>query len=1309
MGKRLGRSGFLFAWRRIVVATFMLAALSLVMPVSANAAETLKGVALVIGNGEYEHLSKLANPEQDANGVEELLDKLGFDTTAATDRDARRLKRDLEGFAEDAEGADVAVLYYSGHGIEAGGQNYLVPVDADLSSLDDAGETLVAVDALIEKLKAEVPVVIVMLDACRDNPFPPDAVLKLTPDGPAEPIAVSGLGGSRSAVSLNPTATAAPAPDANLGTVLAFAAEPGKVALDGQPGGNSPYAAAVLRHLSAMSGDEFGMVMRMVAEEVYLKTGGQQRPWVNESMRRLLYLGKAPDQPTGAEGDILNERRGLLVTIAALPDSQRRAIETVATDAGVPMDALYGMLKALGADVPQDDKQLETLLRGQTEKVKAMIAERDTLKSADPEIQRLSNLADTALAEGALNTAISLRQQAKERAREVEATVEDAEAQLKQRRIELAEVYAKSAEAYALAFKHREAALDYEEAAKQVDRWDDEKAFWYTRSAATAWLEAGKLRGGASDLEHAVTQGKAAATMADRLLAENGVTREYNEDYWQDISAQTLNNLANASSSLYFATKDRQYLSESIDAYERALKVLSRERVPLDWVVVQFNLAGNLMMMGENDNDEKSLEKAIEAQEAALTVWTRQDHPERWGMTTAELARTKAILGTMKKSKPILDESILAFNSALEVLTEADTPNDWAVAQDGLANAYSQRAFLTKDEADTRKSIAASQEALKVYTLEKAPRPWARTMHDMAVHIIGNTKGEARRVALDKALAIYDQITAALHPDEQLNEYGLSTGNAALTRIDIGVQDKNEAMVEKAVAALRDLAGVYRRNQRPREAGNYTQEVGEALARLGKLRARPDEFQQAIDAYGEAANIFREAGDEKSIEAIKPKLASAYGDLGFHKFNLKDFAGVVAARRAALANSDREKYPEDWRFAVVQLGVALKALGETEKGVETLREAARNFREVIAATDVKEPPEELPKNLQSLVNIQTLIAERTSLPADYAALADTYASQAAGYQKAEREGARDDHDAALANQGWALSVAGDIGKDPAAMEKASAIYRDLLDRQLSDGNRLFATLELIRARYILGNLNKDSVAHREVITLTDEHWPVIDRLGSPRQKSNALLDKANLMWTLAAANPSAYAAPDIAATYKRAIALIDAKKEPELWQSAQRQFVNYELDGADRPDFSRERMQSGLGALKSLLESTPRDQDPQNWAGLANWYGYTLGLQGKRESRLASFSEAVPILRDALSAYRTGNDALSVAHTQDSLCSALVGLGRIEKKRDLVAEGVENCDRSVAYMRENQKTDVLPIAEANLADARKALAELGTP
>lgn len=298
----------------------------------------LRGLALVIGSSQYEHLPPLANPANDARAVETLLDGLGFETTLALDRDARQLSRALDGFFEDAADADVVVVYYAGHGIEAGGENFLVPVDADLSALERAGEKLVPVSLFIKRLQATVPLAIVMLDACRDNPFPAGSIVRLEPSSPPAPMGASGLGETRSATRM--TARSDPTVE-TLGTVIAFAAEPGRAALDGEPGTNSPYSAAVLRHLDAMAaGEEFSVVMRMLAEEVHLKTSGIQRPWINESLRRRLYFGTAPDRKDGEQGEMLAERRQLLITIAALPSLERQQVERVAEEQSVPMDVV---------------------------------------------------------------------------------------------------------------------------------------------------------------------------------------------------------------------------------------------------------------------------------------------------------------------------------------------------------------------------------------------------------------------------------------------------------------------------------------------------------------------------------------------------------------------------------------------------------------------------------------------------------------------------------------------------------------------------------------------------------------------------------------------------------------------------------------------------------------------------------------------------------------------------------------------------------------------------------------------------------
>ncbi len=168
--------------RELVSLAIVFLWLAVLPPLPALADETspaLKGVALVIGQSKYQHLPTLTNTANDTREITRLLTALGFETRSTADRDAVKLRRDLERFAEDAEGADAAVLYYSGHGIEAGGENYLLPVDADLSALADAGDRLVPLAKTVERIRQSVPVTIFLIDACRTSPFHPAASSQL--------------------------------------------------------------------------------------------------------------------------------------------------------------------------------------------------------------------------------------------------------------------------------------------------------------------------------------------------------------------------------------------------------------------------------------------------------------------------------------------------------------------------------------------------------------------------------------------------------------------------------------------------------------------------------------------------------------------------------------------------------------------------------------------------------------------------------------------------------------------------------------------------------------------------------------------------------------------------------------------------------------------------------------------------------------------------------------------------------------------------------------------------------------------------
>jgi len=937
-GGRMKRSHRPASWWVSIGTAFAVAVFWLAVPPELAFAQekTLRGVALVIGNGDYEQLAKLPNPENDARAIEEMLDGLGFDTTVTMDRNARRLRRDIEGFVEDAEGADVAVVYYSGHGIEAGGENFLIPVDADLSALDDAGGKLVPMSDLLSELKASVPVTIVLLDACRDNPFPPGSVLKRDSGDPGTAISVGGLGETRGAVPLSASAAA----DASLGQVIGFAAEPGKVALDGEAGGNSPYAAALLRHLSAINGEEFGTVLRMVAEEVYLKTGGRQRPWVNESLRRLLYFGQPATEPAGDEGDILTERRRLLVTIAALPEPGRKRIEAIAGADGVPMDALYGMLAALGAEAPSNPDDLDRLLRGQTERLKTMLAERDALKSQDTEIVRLAALSDQALGEGALTTAIRLLGEAKARVRELDEAVDQAEEDIARKRIEFAAIYAKSAETRALAFDYLGAADDYALAFEQVGKWDERLAWSYKNGEADALTQHGNFKGDKDALVRAVTAGEDAARLARDFPDRSDWTR-----------SQIL--YGNALQTLGDREADPHHLEQSIAAYRATLDVLTPETEPVDWATVQNNIANTLAMLGRRQGNAETLAEATEAYRLAIGQYEANGARAEWAFAMNNLGKVLYERGEMVAGVDLLNEAGRTFESALTEVSRPAAPMLWATIQNNLGNvlqALGNRAADGNVGAGRQlQAVVAYRAALLEWTPERAPSQRAVAQNNLANTYQSLAYRDAGR-AMEHLRAAEAAQTEALDTTARAAaplQWAAFSYNRARTRHMMGDHAGDPAEVRRLYAAsAADFGNALGEMTRERVPGQWAQAQNALGYVLQALAGKEETDAAALAALRRSEAALRAVLDYHTAAQFPAERANTLQTLGTTLVLAGDRGGGIdgyraaeAAYREALSLRSREASPVEWAYAQAGIGNALRAIGLATGERATLEEA----------------------------------------------------------------------------------------------------------------------------------------------------------------------------------------------------------------------------------------------------------------------------------------------------------------------------------------------------------------------------------
>ena len=240
---------------------FLIALLFLTLSAGHAAAE--KRVALVIGNSAYEHVARLANPSNDADAVTSTFKQAGFDVVESRrDLKTSEIRRVLRDFADKARDADMAVVYYAGHGIEVDGTNYLIPIDAALERDTDVFDEALALDRVLVTIEPAKKLRLVILDACRDNPF--SKTMKRT-------IGTRAIG--RGFAKVEPSSP---------NTLIAFAAKAGSTASDGD-NRNSPFTSALVKHI-ATPGLDLRKAFGFVRDDVLRQTSNRQEPFVYGSL-----------------------------------------------------------------------------------------------------------------------------------------------------------------------------------------------------------------------------------------------------------------------------------------------------------------------------------------------------------------------------------------------------------------------------------------------------------------------------------------------------------------------------------------------------------------------------------------------------------------------------------------------------------------------------------------------------------------------------------------------------------------------------------------------------------------------------------------------------------------------------------------------------------------------------------------------------------------------------------------------------------------------------------------------------------------
>ncbi|TPK60775.1 MULTISPECIES: caspase domain-containing protein [unclassified Mesorhizobium] len=260
----------LIARRSSLLRAIGLAAVALLFTLTAADAE--RRTALVLGNSQYLHAPALANPVRDAKAIAESLKNLGFEVVSGFDLTKLQTQTTIAQFAKQVRGADIALFFYAGHGLQVSGSNYLLPIDAALEDETSLDFEAVPVDFVLRQMSRETSIRLIFLDACRDNPL-------------AEVLAkTAGVRGAKSGlaeISIE---------NGGAGTLVAFATSPNQVAYDGS-GKHSPFTSALLAHIGETN-VSITEAMNRVTADVFKATASKQRPWSNVSLTTEVVLHK---------------------------------------------------------------------------------------------------------------------------------------------------------------------------------------------------------------------------------------------------------------------------------------------------------------------------------------------------------------------------------------------------------------------------------------------------------------------------------------------------------------------------------------------------------------------------------------------------------------------------------------------------------------------------------------------------------------------------------------------------------------------------------------------------------------------------------------------------------------------------------------------------------------------------------------------------------------------------------------------------------------------------------------------------------
>jgi tetratricopeptide (TPR) repeat protein len=442
-------------------------------------------------------------------------------------------------------------------------------------------------------------------------------------------------------------------------------------------------------------------------------------------------------------------------------EQNKRQLELLEQEKGIPHAALLGHLVKLGADERIEQVQVPAFLERFATEFVTLREQWTRASNADPGIAAAREEALALLNTGDLDGARQLFRTTRARIRELR----------QEKAREEATLLADEASVDRIDLRYRVAATLLAEAA-DLTAFDPATSWVYRLDQAAVMQDLGQEFGDNASLAEAIQ------------LLEHGLTltsRDSRPAHWAAIQ----NNLGNALWCLGERLSDSTTLERAVHAFREALLEITRERTPHVWAAIQNNLGNALRALGERSSDLANLNRAIECFDQALLEQTRERAPLEWAMTQDNLGGTLKTIGERSGDLSKLRRAIKAFKQTFIVYTREQVPLKWATSQSNLGNVLQSLGNLTRDAALLRSAVEAYNQALIIQTRERVPHLWAFTENNLGNAL--RTLGELQRDAqiLRQSVQAFERALLELTPERSPSYWARTQENVAVARFQI--------------------------------------------------------------------------------------------------------------------------------------------------------------------------------------------------------------------------------------------------------------------------------------------------------------------------------------------------------------------------------------------------------------------------------------------------------------------------------------------------------------------------------------------